>query len=130
MLRSTFILIYMALYFVISTGVLFSVHKCRGEVVSVRFYTSQAKSCCKKGCKKNGCCKNETHFFKVKEDQKLNPDPHIPEFNLDFSAGFDYPAPVFEREGSAYIPRSLPIRPPPILNAKTPIFIKIRVLLI
>jgi hypothetical protein len=129
-MRSLLILIYLALYFVISTGVLFSVHKCRGEVVSISLFTAKAKSCCKKGCEKNGCCKNETHFFKVKEDQKLYSDIHIPDFSLEFITELEYPEFVIEHTGSNYVPSSLPIRPPPISNYKTPLFIKNRVLLI
>lgn len=129
-MRSIIILIYLALYFVISTGVLFSIHKCKGDVVSISLFTTKAKSCCKKGCEKNGCCKNETHFFKVKEDQKLYSDIHIQDFSLEFIAQFDYPEFIIKEMGSIYVPSSIPIRPPPVSNYKTPLFIKNRVLLI
>lgn len=124
-MRSIIILFYLVLYFVISTGVLFSVHKCRGEVVNISLFTVKAKSCCKKGC-----CQNETHFFKVKEDQKLYSDIHIPDFHPEFIAEFDFSEIAIEHTSSIFVPRSLPIRPPPISFHKTPLFIKNRVLLI
>ena len=129
-MRSIIILIYMVLYFVISTGVLFSVHKCGGEIVNINLFTAKAKTCCKKGCEKKGCCQNETHFFKVKEDQKLYSDVHIPDFHPEFFAEFDFSEIVIENTQSVFVPRSLPIRPPPISIQKTPLFIKNRVLLI
>ena len=129
-MRSILIFTYVILYFALSTGVLFSVHKCGNQIINVSLFSSKAKSCCAKGCEKKGCCENETHFFKVKEDQKLYADFHIPDFHSEFLAEFDFSELLFENTQSIYVPKSLPIRRPPISIQKTPLFIKNRVLLI
>ena len=99
-MRSILIFTYVILYFALSTGVLFSVHKCGNQIVNVSLFSSKAKSCCAKGCEKKGCCENETHFFKVKEDQKLYADFHIPDFHSEFLAEFDFSELLFENTQS------------------------------
>ena len=129
-MRSILIFTYSIIYFTLSTGVLFSVHKCGDQIVNVSLFSSKVKSCCTKGYEKKGCCENETYFFKVKEDQKLYADVHIPDFHPEFLAEFDFSELLNENIQSDYVPRSLPIRPPPLSIQKTPLFIKNRVLLI
>jgi hypothetical protein len=124
------ILLYSFWYLVITTGVLVSVHKCGGQVVSVEFFKAKADACSSSGCESGGCCENETHFYKVTDDQKLSSAATVPDLQLLFVESVELPELRIAPVQSYVVPSKLPIRPPPDLVIKTPLYIRNRVLIV
>lgn len=115
-------------YLVFSTGILVSVHTCGGEIVDFEFYAAEAESCAGSSCETDGCCENHVHFYKVKEEAKLISALKLATLQavlIPTSKIFDIPQTIGNIQEA---PQTLPIRPPPLIRLKTPIFILNRVL--
>ncbi len=129
-MRSGLLILCTIFYFVTTTGVFFSVHRCGGKIVSVTFFSGNSESCGSTGCKEKGCCENESHFIKVKDDQTYCVDLHLPDFNsaLIFENGFYFQFEEYIAKTQTTV--NTIIKPPPLINQKTPLYIKKQVFLI
>ena len=64
--------ITLAIYLVVSSGVVINFHFCMDELASVHLYESESGTCGKCGMvkKSTGCCRDEVTVIKITDDQQ------------------------------------------------------------
>ncbi|MEM7103716.1 MAG: hypothetical protein AAF502_11330 [Bacteroidota bacterium] len=62
---------FAAFYLLTAVGVTVSVHKCMGQIASIKLFVEAGGCCCSKDKAMNDCCEDESVFVQLDDDQRI-----------------------------------------------------------
>jgi hypothetical protein len=68
------IILTIALYLIVISGITFNMHFCGGKLESFSFFSMAGKNCCGGKQMKSDCCKSKTVTLKLSERHKGSPE--------------------------------------------------------